>query len=243
VDTVETLEIDDYCRQIEGYLCRRNHGHLIRIVGPSFVLVSGWAARGIPLNVAYSGIDRCVARHERKSRRRPVKVDFCDDDVLDAFEEWRRAVGLPQTAGVAPAAKGEDEARAHHAPSLPSHVERVILRLSEARAAGALDSTFDDLIDRVAHELEVARKAGSGLRGEARQAMIDRLAALDVELLRRAESQLDVSERAVLMRAAEDQLAGFRERMRPEALARAHEGAFDRLVRDRTRLPVVSYHS
>jgi len=29
-----------YCRDIETYLCRKNDGHLIRIVGPSFEIVS-----------------------------------------------------------------------------------------------------------------------------------------------------------------------------------------------------------
>src|SRR3982750_4339801 len=90
------VEPPDYCRQIEGYLCQKNDGHLIRVVGPAFDLVSGWAARGVPLKVAFSGIDRCFEPYYRKgARRRPVHVSFCDNDVLDAFDEWRRAVGLP----------------------------------------------------------------------------------------------------------------------------------------------------
>ena len=70
-------------------------GHLIRVVGPSFEIVSGWAAQGVPLKVAFAGIDRYFERYYRKGpRRRPVKIDFCDADVLDAFDEWRRALGL-----------------------------------------------------------------------------------------------------------------------------------------------------
>ena len=38
-----------YCREIETYLCRRNEGHLIRIVGPAFERVRGWAEIGVPL--------------------------------------------------------------------------------------------------------------------------------------------------------------------------------------------------
>ena len=85
----------EYCREIETYLCRKNDGHLIRVVGPSFELVSGWAAQGVPLKVACAGIDRYFERYYRKgARRRPVKIDFCEADVLDAFDEWRRAIGL-----------------------------------------------------------------------------------------------------------------------------------------------------
>ena len=35
--------VDDYCRQVEAYLCRKNDGHLVRIVGPAFEQVCGWA--------------------------------------------------------------------------------------------------------------------------------------------------------------------------------------------------------
>ena len=38
---------EDYCRQVEAYLCRKNDGHLIRIVGPAFEQVCGWATRGV----------------------------------------------------------------------------------------------------------------------------------------------------------------------------------------------------
>ena len=62
--------VGTYCRQIEAYLCRRNEGHLIRVVGPSFDLVSKWAIDGVPLKVAFQGIDRTVERHART--RAPV---------------------------------------------------------------------------------------------------------------------------------------------------------------------------
>ena len=49
---------EQYCRDLEAYLCRKNDGHLIRIVGPAFEQVCGWAARGVPFTVACRGIDR-----------------------------------------------------------------------------------------------------------------------------------------------------------------------------------------
>src|SRR5256886_2978161 len=89
------LDIQGYCREIEAYLCRKNDGHLIRVVGPSFELVSSWAAQGIPLKIAFRGIDRYFERYYSKGpRRRPVRIDFCEADVLDVFDEWRRALGL-----------------------------------------------------------------------------------------------------------------------------------------------------
>src|SRR4029453_2173819 len=89
------MQPPEYCREIETYLCKKNDGHLIRVVGPSFELVSGWAERGVPLKGALRGTDRSFERYSRPGpRRRPVKIDFCEADVLDVFDEWRRAVGL-----------------------------------------------------------------------------------------------------------------------------------------------------
>src|SRR5215471_16597344 len=89
-----SLQTAEYCREVEAYLCRKNDGHLIRVVGPSFEIVSGWAAQGVPIKIAFAGIDRYFERYYRKGpRRRPVKIDFCDADVLDVFDEWKRAVG------------------------------------------------------------------------------------------------------------------------------------------------------
>src|SRR4029078_716517 len=117
-------ETTDYCRSIETYLCRKNDGHLIRVGGQSFDLAAGWEARGRPLDVAYSGIDRCFERQARKGpRRRPMKIEFCEADVLDAFDQWRRAVGLRQEVdqpGIDEAADGDRPRRG----SLPAHLER-----------------------------------------------------------------------------------------------------------------------
>lgn len=90
-----TMNPAEFCREIEAYLCRKNEGHLIRIVGPVFDQVCGWAAQGVPLKVAHQGIDRYFERRRAKGpSRRPVRVEFCEADILDAFDDWRRAVGV-----------------------------------------------------------------------------------------------------------------------------------------------------
>jgi len=227
----ELPEISEFCGQIETYLCKKNDGHLIRVTGPSFELVSSWAAQGIPLKVAYAGIDRYFDRYYRKGpRRRPVKIDFCDADVRDAFDEWRRAVGAAPP--VEQPSKG---------PSLPAHLERVVMRLSSARATGKLGDAFDGLIDRVSLELDAARADSRGLRGQGRQELIARLAALDAELVAAATASLDEATVAGLTSEAANELASFRERMAPDAFARAREGALARLIRERFNLPIVAF--
>jgi len=94
------VDVDAYCREIEAHLCRRNAGHLVRVTGPAFEMVAGWAAKGIPLKVALGGIDRAVERRDAKGPgRRPLRVEFCEPDVLDGFDAWRRAVGVGTAGG------------------------------------------------------------------------------------------------------------------------------------------------
>src|SRR5262245_51220141 len=223
----------DFCREIERYLCQKNDGHLIRVVGPSFDLVPGWIARGVPLNVAFSGIDRSFERYHRKSpRRRPLKIDFCEADVLDAFDEWRRALGLTSTPEQ-PVEEGAAGPGRATTASLPAHLERVVLRLTRARAGGVADESFEPIIDAVARELDRARASAHGIRGEARQALLARLTTLDRELVDCARAALDEATRAAVQREAEAELAPFHARMSADAFARARERAIDRLARAR----------
>jgi hypothetical protein len=228
-----SLQVTDYCHEIETYLCRKNDGHLIRVVGPSFDMVSRWADDGVPLKVAFRGIDRYFERYYRKGpRRRPVRIDYCEADVLDVFDEWRRATGLTM-----PTDAGERERR----PSLPVHLERVLMRLSNARASGSLGNDFDELVDGVSQELEAARAATGGVRGEARQAVLARLELLDAKLLARARSSMDEGELRAIEREAADELSAFRERMPEDGYRRAQLAIVDRLVRERRGLPVISF--
>ena len=199
--------------------------------------------QGVPIKVACAGIDRCFERYYRRGpRRRPVKIDFCEADVLDVFDEWRRAVGIQsslQSPGVSPQSPSPQSPSPRQ--TLPAHLERVVLRLSEARARGVLGPAFDALIDRAAAELEVARTKTGGVRGEARQELIARLAALDAELLQQARALLDAPTRTALSNEVEESLAPFRAGMAPEPMARARQGALDALVRERFMLPRIAF--
>jgi hypothetical protein len=232
----------DYCREIESYLCQKNDGHLIRVVGPSFELVSGWAIEGVPLKVAFAGIDRYFERYYRKGpRRRPVRIDFCEADVLDAFDEWRRAIGLPLAQSGDAESQEADDTRSKSNATLPAHLERVVLRLTNALASGRFDASAGQLIDRIAHELDLARASSRGVRGEARRSLVVRLASLDAELGALAVEALAPEERSAIQREADEELEGFRGRLSPEAYARAHAVVVDRLARKSLGLPTVSF--
>lgn len=225
---------EQYCQELEKYLCRKNEGHLIRIVGPAFEQVCGWATRGVPLKVAQRGIDRYFERYYAKGpRRRPIRIEFCEADVLDVFDEWRRAVGVPAAAQD----DGEDEAR--KPGSLPAHLERVIARLTALR--GGVDRALDPVLDGIVRELDAARASAKGLRGEARQAFTARLRALDQALLEAAHAHCAPADVEALEREADAELAPFRERMPADAYAQSRRACVARLLRERTRLPAIAY--
>ena len=228
----------DYCRHLESYLCRKNDGHLIRIVGPAFEQVCGWARRGIPVKLAMRGIDRYFERYYAKgARRRPVRIEFCEADVLDVFDEWRKSVGVSIGAGLVGQESGADLSGPRS--SLPAHLERVIARLTTLRGGHA--RTLDPIVDSMIRELDAARVPAKSLRGDAREALIDRLRQLDVTLLDALKRQDDDSSLRQLAVEADEELKPFRVRMPADAYQQAHRACVDRLLRERANLPTISY--
>jgi hypothetical protein len=243
----ETTGTGEYCRQLEDYLCRKNEGHLIRIVGPAFEQVCGWSARGIPLRLAMRGVDRYFERYYAKGpRRRPVRIEFCEADVLDVFDEWKRSVGVSGAGGVDSAG---DESGAELPTSgadpmgprstLPAHLERVIARLTTLRAGS--DRSLDPVFDDVVRELDAARATAKSIRGDARETLIDRLRQLDSSLIDALRHRCDQPTLERFAAEADQELKPFRARMPAETYQQSHRACVDRLLRERAGLPSISY--
>ncbi len=227
---------EDYCREVESYLCRKNEGHLIRIVGPAFEQVCGWATQGVPLKIAFRGIDQYCERYYAKGpRRRPVRIEFCEGDILDLFDHWRRAVGVTTTSGDAA------EEPAPKKPALAAHIERVVARLTSMRAGGGRSAAFAQRIDDAVRQLDHLAADARTVRGEARADIIDRLRVLDDELMSAAAAEVSAETASRLRSEADAELLPFAQRMPAEALERARAAAFTRLLRESIGLPVVSY--
>ena len=227
---------EEYCREVEAHLCRKNEGHLIRIVGPAFEQVCGWATQGVPLKIAFRGIDRYCERYYAKGpRRRPVRVEFCEADVLDLFDNWRRALGVT-TAAIDAA-----EEPAPRKPPLAAHIERAVARLTSLRAGGQRSASFAERVDAAVRQLDHLAVDARTVRGEARADIIDRLRVLDEELVVAATADVSAETTAALRREAEAELMPFAQRMPPAALERARAAAFTRLLRESTGLPVLVY--
>jgi hypothetical protein len=243
----------DYCRQIEAYLCQKNGGHLVRIVGPAFEKVRDWAAQGVPLKVAFRGIDRCVERaNARGGRRRPLRIEFCEADVLDTFDAWRRAIGAGPGIGSATSefeagqdVVGEQAASAAGVSairkgSLAAHIQRSVTRLLAPKGLG-VDSFYDETITRITEDLDGLAVRAKNARGDTRSEIVYRLEELDRQLIAAARTRVDPHTAAELRSEADAELAGLAARMPPDVLANVRERAFERLLRDSLNLPVLTY--
>ena len=231
---------ETYCRDVESYLCRKNDGHLIRIVGPAFEQVSGWAARGIPIAIVCRGIDRYFERYYAKGpRRRPVRVEFCEADVLDLFDDWRRAVGVAAGAATTGEAVEEGAGAGRTRGTLPAHLDRLISRLTALRAGE--DRSLDTALEDAVREIDAARAGARGLRGEAREALLERLRARDARLLQAARDRCDEPTLRRLGAEADVQLAPFRDRMALDVYAQSKQACIDRLIRERAKLPTIAF--
>jgi hypothetical protein len=161
-----------------------------------------------------------------------VPIEFCEDDVLDVFDEWRRSVGVSEASGAGEAGEAGRE-------SLPAHLERVIARLTTLR--GGADRWLDPVLDDIVRELDAARGKAKTVRGDARDALIDRLHQIDASLIDALRQRADDEALTQLAVEADEELKPFRARMPAEAYQQSHRACIDRLLRERAGLPTISY--
>ncbi len=187
----------------------------MRIVGPAFHVVAGWHAAGIPFAVVKQGVDRALSRDRAKATgaaRRPLRIEFCEADVQDAFAAWRRAVGIgmagagpgegaaavgerdmtaPSPAAGVPASTADAEpgsaARSARGPSLAAHVDRAMQRLTQALLDLPRFAPDEAAAARAAMEaalgtLDRLQAETRRARGEARAALLATLATADEAL-------------------------------------------------------------
>ena len=246
---IQPLTTGEYCRAVESFLCRQNDGHLIRVVGPAFEMVCGWEKAGIPLGVVERAIEKKHLRYGADgSRRRPLRIEFCEGDVLELFDEWRRAVGIAQpmkerSSGM-PIAPEPKNNKSSARTTLIAHLDNVIERLefwSETRTDISGDTELSQRVSKAVEFVSVCRQSSKVLRGSAREEVIEKLKLYDEELLASIRVVADNILTQRLEAEARASLEPFRSRMANEAFQSAVTIATDRLLVNHFRLPSLSF--
>jgi hypothetical protein len=244
---VGTSSVADYCRQIEAHLTRVNGGHLVRIVGPAFVLVREWETAGIPLSIVERAIDQKAERHRQGvagGSGRPLRIEFCEGDVRELFETWKRAVGIsapvhPATDAAAQISTGAAEQPSSRRPSLSRHLERVSERLSRLLGRQDLPEPFLDRVNQIISAVAAARERARTARGAVRDEIVTTLRPLDAELVVAARLAVGDAVLAQLRQQAASELSAFKARLDPHAWQQALGATTDRLIRERLALPTI----
>ena len=240
------IDVGEYCRRVEDYLTRANAGHLVRIVGPGFELVRGWAEQSVPLSVVYRGIDNKAERHRHGKSTRPLRIEFCAEDVRAVFDQWRRAVGIGlESAETTPGAPEQTDATTAvetpaKSPALGKHLDRVIEKLGRASGRDDLPGGLRDEADRILQAAAALRESSARFRGDARVEALEQLAALDDRLRLAVRAHAPEDWVRSLGREAEQDLAPFRSRLSADAWTRSIDITVDRLLRDRFALPQIA---
>ena len=168
--------------------------------------------------------------------------------MLDAFDEWRRAVGVTAAPGGAPdsgevpdAGEAPDRrARPRRRLTLPRHVDRILEGASNRLARDEMPAALRAALTRLVADLDALRPAARGARGAARKAVVERLDEIDRALLCEAREAAG-PDLAGLEADARAELSSFRSRLDADAFARAVEASVDRLLRSRLGLPAVRF--
>jgi hypothetical protein len=231
--------VADYCRQVEAHLTRINGGHLVRVVGPGFALVKQWADEGVPLSVVFRGIEHKAERHAAGASKRPLRIEFCDADVRALYNDWRRAIGVPATptADADADASATDRSPGPKRRSVPKAIDRAIDRLGRLAGRLELPEEFRDAMSRLIEQLSKLREELAHTRGAARDRLLERLGPLDADLLGHARGVVSAAVLRDIALRAEQDLAPYRERLSPDAWARAVSVTVDRGVREHLELP------
>ena len=151
---------------------------------------------------------------------------------ISAFEEWKRSVGVSEAGRAGGAGEAGRE-------SLPGHLERVIARLTTLR--GGADRALDAVLDDVVRELDTARAKAKTIRGDGREALIERLRQLDAALVGALRQHANEQTVRQLAADADEELKPFRARMPAETYQQSHRACIDRLLRERAGLPTIAY--
>ncbi len=253
-----TTSVAEYCRAVEAHLTRVNGGHLVRIVGPGFALVRAWEAAGIPLSVVERAIDQKAERHRQGAAARsgrPLRIEFCEDDVRELFEDWTRAIGLrtaepgsdTDAANVLASSLEGPDSLPPEAPapsssrraSLSKHLERVSDRLSRLLGRQDLPEAFLERVNLTISAVSAARARARTARGATRDEIVTDIRPLDAELMTSARHALGAPQLDDMRRQAESELAPFRNRLGPDAWNAAVESTMNRFLRERFGLPVI----
>ncbi len=229
-------DLSEYCRELESYLCRKNGGHLVRIIGTG---VRAGVRVGRTRRAADRGLSRDRSVLRAAARRRARRAASGPRRVLRGRHPRpvrRLAPGGRRRPGTGRggAGRGRAQARADRSPrarrrAAGGQPRAPVAGVRAARRRPARPRSIGCRANRRSRAATRGRRSSTGWPSSIASSCRPRRPSSILHALAGAR------------REAEAELAPFGSRLSPEMRAQAVEAAFERLVRDSLGLPQIRY--
>jgi hypothetical protein len=189
----------------------------------------------------FRGIEQKAERHKAGAARRPLRIEFCEADVREVYEAWRRAIGVGATsahdAGGASEEPQADRGSGSARRVTTRDLDRAVDRLMSTAGRLELPDVLRDEVNRVLEQVLIIRDAVKGSRGAAREGHLASLPDLDRSVMAAAHQAMTPDALTPIRQDAERDLEPFRGRLSTEAWDQAIAVTIDRGVRGHFGLP------
>jgi hypothetical protein len=106
---------------------------------------------------------------------------------------------------------------------------------------GGQDRSLDAALETAVRELDAMRAHARTARGDARDSLLDRLRGVDAALVEAVSAGCSPETLRQLGDEADEELRPFRNRLPPDSYQKARIACVARLLRDRARIPALTY--
>jgi hypothetical protein len=113
--------------------------------------------------------------------------------------------------------------------------------LTTLRGGALPGDDLHHILEHVTRQLDALQSQAKRVRGEAREALLAQLVALDRTLMAAVMKSIDDPVRTAAAREATEALSPFRDRMAPDAYQRACAAAQEKHVRELYGLPTIAF--
>ena len=219
----------NYFTEVEEHFVRLRRKNLL--VSPlDWCLIELWRDSGIPLHVTLRGIDRSFEAAQRTQKRSPGSLSYCHSAILEAFEEYNRAMLGPADEA------SQDESLDKQEEEFSR--ERVIAYLGQlqTRLSQYTDEAFQGTADRVG---SLRSEVSAGSRVDYQQVDLD-LSRIGSTLAESLRGRIGKKEFEALQQEVHKEMKVYKKRLSREMYARLERTYLERKIRVSFELPEFS---
>ena len=223
------INYSNYFTEVEEHFARLRRKNLL--VSPlDWCLIELWRDSGIPLHVTLRGIDRSFESAQRTQKRSPSSLSYCHAAILEAFEEYNRAMLGPVDQVF------QDKSSDKQEEEFSREMVMIHLGKLEKRLSQHTDEVFQRTTDRVG-SLRLEISASSRVDYQQVDLDLSRIGSILAESLR---EKIGKKKFEVLQQEVHKEMTIYKKRLSKEMYARLERTYLERKIRAFFELPEFS---